>query len=31
MVSRLEAAGLVIDDISPVNPYLHAFDCTVPA
>ncbi|MFF8596569.1 methyltransferase [Streptomyces sp. NPDC015220] len=31
MVSRLTAAGLVIDDISPVNPYLHAFDCTVPA
>nr|AGA01524.1 O-methyltransferase [Streptomyces sahachiroi]BFD84119.1 methyltransferase [Streptomyces sp. Xyl84] len=31
MVTRLEAAGLVIDDISPVNPYLHAFDCTVPA
>ncbi|MFF9406390.1 methyltransferase [Streptomyces anandii] len=31
MVSRLEAAGLVIDDIRPVNPYLHAFDCTVPA
>ncbi|MFJ8199858.1 methyltransferase [Streptomyces sp. NPDC096152] len=30
MVGRLEAAGLVIDDISPVNPYLHAFDCTVP-
>lgn len=30
MVSRLTAAGLVIDDISPVNPYLHAFDCTVP-
>ncbi|MFI1165948.1 methyltransferase [Streptomyces sp. NPDC020801] len=31
MVSRLKAAGLVIDDISPVNPYLHAFDCTVPS
>ncbi|MGA5355143.1 methyltransferase [Streptomyces thermodiastaticus] len=31
MVSRLRAAGLVIDDISPVNAYLHAFDCTVPA
>ncbi|GAA5046629.1 methyltransferase [Streptomyces similanensis] len=30
MVSRLKGAGLVIDDISPVNPYLHAFDCTVP-
>ncbi|MEU9166739.1 methyltransferase [Streptomyces sp. NPDC048420] len=31
MVGRLTAAGLVIGDISPVNPYLHAFDCTVPA
>ncbi|MFF4273507.1 methyltransferase [Streptomyces sp. NPDC001536] len=30
MVGRLTEAGLVIDDISPVNPYLHAFDCTVP-
>ncbi|MFG2885979.1 methyltransferase [Streptomyces sp. NPDC048297] len=29
MVSRLTAAGLVVDDISPVNPYLHAFDCHV--
>ncbi|MET9102115.1 methyltransferase [Streptomyces antibioticus] len=31
MVSRLTDAGLVIDDIRPVNPYLHAFDCHVPA
>ncbi|MFI1698922.1 MULTISPECIES: methyltransferase [Streptomyces] len=31
MVGRLTGAGLVIDDIRPVNPYLHAFDCTVPA
>ncbi|MEU1177031.1 methyltransferase [Streptomyces sp. NPDC005820] len=30
MVSRLTEAGLVIDDIRPVNPYLHAFDCHVP-
>jgi C-methyltransferase len=30
MVGRLTAAGLVIDEIGPVNPYLHAFDCTVP-
>ncbi|MDU0252138.1 methyltransferase [Streptomyces sp. PU10] len=30
MVGRLTEAGLVIDDIRPVNPYLHAFDCTVP-
>ncbi|MFE7973715.1 methyltransferase [Streptomyces shenzhenensis] len=30
MVTRLTSAGLVIDDVSPVNPYLHAFDCHVP-
>ncbi|MCX4907417.1 methyltransferase [Streptomyces sp. NBC_00878] len=30
LVGRLTDAGLVIDDIRPVNPYLHAFDCTVP-
>ncbi|MGW0709049.1 methyltransferase [Streptomyces sp. NPDC002643] len=30
MVGRLTAAGLVIDDVRPVNPYLHAFDCHVP-
>ncbi|MGW3987995.1 methyltransferase [Streptomyces sp. NPDC004830] len=30
MVDRLTKAGLVIDDISPVNPYLHAFDCHIP-
>lgn len=31
MTGRLTEAGLVIDDVRPVNPYLHAFDCTVPA
>ncbi|MFC3573158.1 methyltransferase [Streptomyces yaanensis] len=31
MVSRLTGAGLIVDEIRPVNPYLHAFDCTVPA
>ncbi|MFF4030885.1 methyltransferase [Streptomyces sviceus] len=31
LTGRLTEAGLVIDDIRPVNPYLHAFDCTVPA
>ncbi|MEU9734285.1 methyltransferase [Streptomyces sp. NPDC048002] len=31
MVRRLTEAGLAIDDIRPVNPYLHAFDCTVTA
>ncbi|MFE2297517.1 methyltransferase [Streptomyces sp. NPDC059445] len=30
MVDRLTAAGLVIGEILPVNPYLHAFECTVP-
>ncbi|MDO0927129.1 methyltransferase [Streptomyces sp. TG1A-8] len=30
MVGRLNAAGLVVDGIQPVNPYLHAFDCHVP-
>jgi hypothetical protein len=30
MVGRLTGAGLIIDDIRPVNPYLHAFDCSVP-
>jgi C-methyltransferase len=31
MVARLAEAGLVINGIRPVNPYLHAFDCRVPA
>jgi hypothetical protein len=30
MVDRLTAAGLVIDEFRPVNPYLHAFECTIP-
>ncbi|MFH8771711.1 methyltransferase [Streptomyces sp. NPDC017958] len=30
MVSRLTSAGLKVEDIRPVNPYLHAFDCHVP-
>ncbi len=30
MAARLTEAGLVIEDVSPVNPYLHAFDCVVP-
>ncbi|MFF5028011.1 methyltransferase [Streptomyces collinus] len=30
MVSRLGAAGLLVDEIRPVNPYLHAFECHVP-
>ncbi|MEU6540039.1 methyltransferase [Streptomyces sp. NPDC047000] len=31
MTARLTEAGLVVDDVSPVNAYLHAFDCHVPA
>ncbi|MFI9805105.1 methyltransferase [Streptomyces sp. NPDC052301] len=31
MVRRLTGAGLTVGDIRPVNPYLHAFDCTVSA
>jgi hypothetical protein len=31
LTGRLTEAGLVIGDVRPVNPYLHAFDCTVPA
>jgi hypothetical protein len=30
MTGRLADAGLVIEGVNPVNPYLHAFDCTVP-
>ncbi|NKQ25562.1 methyltransferase [Streptomyces galbus] len=30
MISRLTEAGLGVDDVRPVNSYLHAFDCTVP-
>ncbi|MEV0634508.1 methyltransferase [Streptomyces sp. NPDC050619] len=30
MSGRLTDAGLVIDGVRPVNPYLHAFDCHVP-
>uniref|UniRef100_UPI0015F04E1A methyltransferase n=1 Tax=Streptomyces sp. WELS2 TaxID=2749435 RepID=UPI0015F04E1A len=29
MTGRLRAAGLEVGDIRPVNPFLHAFDCTV--
>ncbi|NJP48564.1 methyltransferase [Streptomyces sp. SBST2-5] len=30
MTDRLTDAGLVIGEITPVNAYLHAFECTVP-
>ncbi|WP_411102526.1 methyltransferase [Streptomyces sp. cmx-4-9] len=30
LVTRLTDAGLIIGDIRPVNPYLHAFECSVP-
>jgi hypothetical protein len=29
MVRRLTGAGLTVGDMRPVNPYLHAFECTV--
>ncbi|MET7517977.1 methyltransferase [Streptomyces sp. NPDC005480] len=31
MVERLTDAGLVLGEVRPVNAYLHAFECTVPA
>ncbi|MEU9303201.1 methyltransferase [Streptomyces sp. NPDC048269] len=30
LVTRMTDAGLEIGEIRPVNPYLHAFECTVP-
>lgn len=30
LVDRLSDAGLLIGEIRPVNPYLHAFECVVP-
>ncbi|CAL9606455.1 Mitomycin biosynthesis 6-O-methyltransferase [Streptomyces sp. enrichment culture] len=30
MAERLTGAGLAIGSVRPVNPYLHAFECTVP-
>ena len=30
LVSRMAEAGLKVGEIRPVNPYLHAFECTVP-
>lgn len=30
LVDRLSEAGLLIGEIRPVNPYLHAFECVVP-
>ncbi|MCB5907473.1 acetylserotonin O-methyltransferase [Streptomyces pinistramenti] len=30
LVHRMSEAGLVVRDILQVNPYLHAFECTVP-
>ncbi|MFF4607718.1 methyltransferase [Streptomyces sp. NPDC001339] len=31
LVSRMTQAGLEVGEILVVNPYLHAFECTVPA
>ncbi|MFJ9848274.1 methyltransferase [Streptomyces sp. NPDC101150] len=30
LISRMSEAGLLVHDIMPVNPYLHAFECSVP-
>ncbi|WP_405921137.1 methyltransferase [Streptomyces sp. NBC_00122] len=30
LVTRMADAGLEVGEIRPVNPYLHAFECTVP-
>ncbi|MFF8845161.1 methyltransferase [Streptomyces sp. NPDC015127] len=30
MITRMEAAGLVVGEVSPVNSYLHAFESVVP-
>ncbi|MEV8452378.1 methyltransferase [Streptomyces sp. NPDC052095] len=30
LVTRISDAGLLIGDVVPVNPYLHAFECVVP-
>ncbi|WNI26516.1 methyltransferase [Streptomyces sp. ITFR-16] len=30
LVERLSDAGLLIGEVRPVNPYLHAFECVVP-
>ncbi|MFI6061601.1 methyltransferase [Streptomyces sp. NPDC051286] len=31
LLKRMEEAGLIVGDISPVNGYLHAFECVVPS
>lgn len=31
LVDRMTSAGLLVGEIRPVNAYLHAFECTVPA
>ncbi|MFG2561861.1 methyltransferase [Streptomyces sp. NPDC048496] len=31
LIGRMEEAGLIVGDISPVNGYLHAFECVVPS
>ncbi|MGG8408984.1 methyltransferase [Streptomyces sp. 12297] len=31
LVDRMAEAGLVVGEVRPVNPYLHAFESTVPA
>lgn len=31
LVDRMTDAGLIVGDMSPVNTYLHAFECVVPS
>lgn len=31
MLTLLTEAGLLVERVEPVNPYLHAFECTVPS
>ncbi|MBA2946017.1 methyltransferase [Streptomyces himalayensis] len=31
LVTRMKEAGLTVGEIREVNPYLHAFECTVPS
>ncbi|MEV6401225.1 methyltransferase [Streptomyces sp. NPDC051907] len=30
LVDRMTQAGLLVGEVRPVNPYLHAFECSVP-
>jgi hypothetical protein len=30
LLKRITEAGLLVEDVRPVNPYLHAFECAIP-